>query len=213
MALHSSTATLRQTLLSPWSFFADRSPRSGVGFGVVALVAVAHVLVVFVGLLLVGVRVATLDDGVGVGQAVSAVAGEVLGASLVLGVLVFVNWLLVSAVLHVPAKVAHGRGTFGDTLFVVARSSPVALLVPVATVAATLLAVGEAGSAEAAARQPGSLRGTVDGASALAVVAVLLWQGVIWVAGLERTHDMDGGQATAAVAVTVLLGLVVALGA
>jgi hypothetical protein len=213
MALHSSTAALRQVLLSPGSFFTDRSPRTGVGLGVVAAVAAAHLLVVFGGLLLLGVQAGTLADGTGVGEAVSTVAGTAFGEGVVLSLLVFVNWLLVSVVLHVPAKVLHGDGTFGDTLFVVGWSSPVALLLPAATIAATLFAVGGAASAEAATQQFGALRAAVDGAGLLATVGVLAWQGVIWVAGLKRTHDMPGESAGIAAFVTVCLGLLVTLAA
>jgi hypothetical protein len=213
MPLHSSTAVFRQVLLSPGPFFTDRSPRTGVGFGVVARVAVAHILVVFAGLLLVGVRVATLDASVGIGNAVGAVAGTVVGESIVLGILVSVNWLVVSVVLHAPAKVLHGEGTVGDTLFVVAWSSPVALLLPVATLVALVLAVGDTGSAEAAIRQLDALRGALDGVGALAAFAVLLWQGTIWVAGLKRTHDMPGELAAIAAFVTVCLGLLATLAA
>ena len=208
MPLHSSTAVFRQVLLSPGPFFTDRSPRTGVGFGVVARVAVAHILVVFAGLLLVGVRVATLDASVGIGNAVG-----VVGESIVLGILVFVNWLVVSVVLHVPAEVLHGEGTVGDTLFVVAWSSPVALLLPVATLVALVLAVGDTGSAEAAIRQLDALRGALDGVGALAAFAVLLWQGAIWIAGLKRTHDMPGELAAIAAFVTVCLGLLATLAA
>ena len=208
MPLHSSTAVFRQVLLSPGPFFTDRSPRTGVGFGVVARVAVAHILVVFAGLLLVGVRVATLDASVGIGNAVG-----VVGESIVLGILVSVNWLVVSVVLHAPAKVLHGEGTVGDTLFVVAWSSPVALLLPVATLVALVLAVGDTGSAEAAIRQLDALRGALDGVGALAAFAVLLWQGAIWGADLGRTRDMPGELAAIAAFVTVCLGLLVTLAA
>jgi hypothetical protein len=213
MALHSSTAALRQVLLSPGSFFADRGPGGGVGLGVVAAVAATHLLVVFGGLLLLGVQAGTLDDGTGIGEAASTVAGTAFGEGVVLSLLVFVNWLLVSVVLHVPAKVLHGDGTFGDTLFVVGWSSPVALLLPAATIAATLFAVSGAASAEAAAQQFGALRAAVDGAGALATVGVLVWQAVIWVAGLKRTHDMPGESAGIAAFVTVCLGLLVTLAA
>lgn len=213
MALHSSTASLSQLLLAPDKFFEQRPLETAPAATVVAVVAVLHVLVFFGGLLLVGVLASLLDGEVSIAEALGSVAGQGFGQSIVLGVLIFVNWLVVSTVLHIPTKLLHGEGTFGDTLAVVGWSSPVALLLPALTIAATMLTLLTAGSADAAVSQVESVRGTIGGVSALGVVVTLIWQGIIWLSGLRQSHDIEEESAAVAVLVTVALGIITALAA
>jgi hypothetical protein len=211
MALH-TVATLRELLGSPGSFFEGRLPREGVAGGVVLAVAVAHTVVLLAGFGLLGVQLAALSADLSTGEAVGTFLAGAAVPSLRVGVFVFVNWLVVSAVLHVLVKLRHGAGTFGDTLYVVGWSAPVALLVPVAVVAGLALGLQNAGSAGAVARDVGVVRGTVGGLDLLATLVVLCVQGYVWSGGLQRTHDMDYDAALLPVIGTVVLGVLATLG-
>jgi hypothetical protein len=211
MPSNGPTAALRELLLAPGAFFEERTPRQGVAGWVVAAVAVGHAVVFLGGFLLVAVQIAVLSPEIGVAEALQSFLAQGFVPAAGLSVLVLVNWLVVSAVLHVPVKLRHGDGTFGDTLFVVAWSAPVALLLPVGVILALLLAIQGAGSPEQFLRQADAFRGAFDGLGFVATLVVLCWQGYIWTGGLQRTHDMDDG-AILPVAVTIVLGVLATLG-
>jgi hypothetical protein len=211
MSAHNWSASLRALLFDPDRFFENRTPRTGVAGLVVTVVAVLHavLLVAIVGLSVV--QLSLLQSEVGLGELLGESAGAVVGEAVVLLVSVFLNWLLVSALLHVVVKLLDGRGRFGATLYVVGWSSPVALLTMLVGGASILLAFQGLDPGGTIEPQLQRVSGVVGGAGALGSLLVLLWQGYIWPAGLERTHEMARDKAVQATGVTVFLGIVATL--
>ncbi len=207
MPLRDWSAPLRQLLFAPSDFFAERTRRDEVAGDIVALVAALH-FVFFVGIFAVIILQLGLLSEMSFRQLLVAVGGPVIVQGVVLVVLVFLNWLIVSGVLHVVVKLVDGDGPFGATLYVVGWSSPVALLAPLVSSAGVIVAFTGVSSSAAVSAQLASARATVATTGILGAGLVLLWQGYIWAAGLRDTHDTSQEDAWLASAVTVVIGLI-----
>lgn len=211
VTLRSRLTVWGAALLSTDRFFDARTPTDAIGGRVVVEVAALHA-VWYLCVLVGGAAVASSKQpSTGVVENLADLGLGLYALSVGVGLLVIVNWVVVSAVLHVAITLRHGRGTIGDTMYVVAWSSPAALVAPLLWGTGFLLALSGSplvmsyDAYVATAAEPAGIAGLIGGS------IVLLWQGHLWPAGLERAHDVDHGFAVQASAVTVVLGLVALL--
>lgn len=136
------------------------------------------------------------------------------GQVLPIGIGIFVVWFGVGIALHVAAKLADGRGSFGETLAVTAYGMVPTL---VAAAVGSVLLVWLAAEADLGAGDPERLvaqfRQFTSGASGLALTGVQLggvaWQTYVWTYGLAHAHDLSTrGAGVAAGCVGAVMALI-----
>lgn len=206
--LHRIHVTLLRVLVFPDLFFAERTPRRGVAGRVVAAVAILQAVLTVALTGLFAVRVAMLSDTTDLAGAFNLVHPATFGDAVSIGVLVIVNWLLVGLLLHALTWYLDSGGTVGETLYVVGWSSPVTLLSPL--LAGFVIALSHPGTQpwKGAGDQLAVLVGTAMGVALFVGLLGLCWQGYIWIAGLQATHDISRETASkASVGTVVLVGL------
>jgi hypothetical protein len=210
-SVRSVPGTLVRSLLFPHAFFAARTPRTGVAGRAVAAVALLLGLSVAALPELIVARMSLLGSGPTARDLLDTAWGSVADDVVLVGLLVVCNWLVIGVVLHAAARVFGGEGEVGDTLYVVGWSTPAALLSPLLVTAAVALSSPETTFWTGPGDQLDVLAGNVLLAAVFATALVLPWQGYVWRAGLEATHDLDRGTAARVSFLTVLLGGLLAL--
>lgn len=192
----------------PWSYF-EESPAPDAIAGGVAVFFVAITTAVVT--LLLGALLADLFGSQGYPEAASAMWGAI-GQLLVVGVVgVFVVWVVAAGVMHVIATATSGGASFGTTLGVTGYGMLPSILNTIVGLGLAYLSVRSlqlSGGPEAVAAQ---LQQIVQEGGLLRPVfnwGFLLWQWVIWTAGLERVHDISRANAAVAAGVVAIgLGL------
>lgn len=204
--------TLLRVAVFPRVFFDERRPRLDAAARVVAGVAVLH-SVLAVGLSwLAAVRLATVSGTTDLDGAVDLVGTATVGDGVAVGLLVIANWVIVGLLLHVVAWLFGSDGSVSETLFVVGWSLPVSLLSPLLAGIVIGLSRPESQPWDGPGDQLALLTGNAVAVSIFAAFIVLCWQGYIWIAGLQATHDVSRDTASEASVVTiVLVGLIISL--
>lgn len=203
-------AGIGRAMFFPERFFRDNRPNLDDAGRVVLGVAIVHLLVSYL-VLLGGAVLVSRQQSDGVAELLADLGPEVYALGPAIGLTIVLDWLLVSAVLHLAIKLLHGEGTYGDTLSVVGQSAPATLLGLLVVVLGFGLALWENSlvmsfDAKLAAAVPTvALAGVVGG------LLTLLWQGYIWPAGLTAVHDVEGAAAGKATGLTVIVGAVALL--
>lgn len=192
----------------PWTYF-EESPAPNAVEGGFAVFFVALTTVVVT--LLLGAALANLFGAQGYVEASSAV-WSAIAQVVVFGVLgVFLVWIVAGVVMHLIATASTGGSSLGTTLGVTGYG-----MLP--SIANTILGLGLAylslrtvqlsGGPEAVAAQFQQVFQQGGLFRSLLNWAFLLWQAIIWTAGLEQVHDISrANAAVAAGVVAVAMGL------
>jgi hypothetical protein len=213
MALQPPTSALGSALLFPRTFFGDRGGAPPGAWRIVIAVAGVHLVGYYGFLTVAAVIVALQQPAFTALENLRDLGGWTLFQGVLTGLLVLLNWLLVSAVLHGAVRLRHGQGDFDDTVAVVGWSAPATLLA---------LLVGGLGFLIAVARNPlvmsfdatlQAVTPVVSLAGAIGGLLTLLWLGHIWPTALHHTHEIDREHAAQATVLTLALcALVLFLG-
>lgn len=203
MPISDWSSQLKQVLIEPFVFFDGRSADLGVAARVVALVALAQAGLSVAIVLIIGAQLSLLQEG-GIGEPI---------LSVVIGVffLVFLNWLVVSGVLHVIIKLRHGNGTFGDTMYVVGWSAPAALLLVVFAGGAAFAATLGIDSSQLLNTQVEDITQAANVGAIFGSLVALGWQAQIWRAGLRELHDPPREAPMQAAFITAAIGFLAVL--
>lgn len=208
MALRQTVRSWGQALVFTERFFDTVSEHASDRGTPVVTVALLHVIGYYIVLLAGAIVAALTSEQYTLIGTLGDLGWQPLVTGLVGGGFVLLNWVVVSGVLHTAIKLRNGDGTFGDTLFVVGWSSPVALVVPLVWGGAFLLTVAESSvvmsyDARLATATPGVRLASIAGG-----MITLLLQSRIWTTGLQHRHAVGRAAAGQATAVTIVLGLV-----
>lgn len=195
----------------PERFFRDHRPNLDDAGRIVLAVAGVHLLGYYLLLLGGAVLVSLQQTSLGVAELLADPGLGVYALGPGLALFVLLDWLLVSALLHVAIKLLHGQGTYGDTLSVVGRSSPATLLGLVVGGVGFGIALWENPLVMSFDAKLAAVAPTVVLAGVVGGLLTLLWQGYVWPAGLRQAHDVGPAAAGKATGLTVLVGAIALL--
>lgn len=211
MSLHTRLSSPAHALFFPDAHFRERSPTLDSANRIVVAVAGIHLVGYYLLLLAGAVVVSLQQDTFGLSELLADLGVWAYAQGPLVALLVLLDWLVVSAILHVAVKLRHGGGTYGDTLSVVGWSSPATLLVLLVGGVGLLLALAGNRMTMSFDAKLAAVAPAVALASTAGGLLALLWQGYVWPAALERAHDVERSAAAEATAATVVVSAVAVL--
>jgi hypothetical protein len=205
VSLHSPLLVSARALFFPETHFRDRRPSFPDAGRLVLAVAGLHAAGYYLLLLAGAAIVAGQQATFGAGELLADLGIGAYAAGVVVALLVLVDWVVVSAVLHAVVRFRGGEGTYTDTLSVVGWSAPATLLGLLVGGAGFLLALHGNTLTMSYDAKLVTVSPTVALAGGVGALLTLLWQGKVWPPGLARSHDIDRTTAARTAAATVVL--------
>ena len=213
MALLPPASALVSALVFPGTFFAD-PPASPPGAGrIVIAVAGVHLVGYYGFLAFAALIVAIQQPAFTALENLADLGGWTLFQGILMGFVVVLNWLIVSAILHGAIRLRHGQGDFVDTVAIVGWSAPATLLALLVSGLGFLIAVARNPIVMSFDATLKAVTPSVSLVGAIGGLLTLLWLGHIWPTALHHTHEIDRGHAAQATALTLgICALVLILG-